>query len=552
MVKAKNKEYWTKRFNDQLKAEGARGAETNRRIQAAYERAAANVEKELAAWYARFAEENGVSMVEARKLLSGKDLKAFRMDVEEYIEKGRKTAGLEGPEKDALIRELKQASAKVHVSRLEAMQLRMRVQAEQAAGVANAELRDMAAAVYEDSYYRTAYEVQVGSGVGFEFAQLDNAKVQKIISAPWAADEKNFSDRIWSNKAKLVNELQNTFTLGIIQGKSLDKMTKDLAARMDVSKSNAARLVATENAFFSSAGQRDSFKALGVESYEVVATLDSLTSVVCQGLDGKVIPMKDFKPGVTAPPFHPNCRCTTVPYFDDEFTENEKRAARDGNDSGYVKVPSTMKYPEWKDQFVGVAPVNSPSGGLGIGPEGPPERFAPQDWVRDDVPFSVKKALEGTNPNLIKDPAHYSINCQRCVYAYELRRRGYHVIARGASDLQNDDFRKHEMWRGAFKNQVWDNCPFGKDSVLKRMNEFGDGSRAVVYVQWNKKTLNPGETHVFIAEQIKGVTHFFDPQYGRKNVEYYFTLAEERGIMVSRIDNLEPSSYIKYCCEKGD
>ena len=54
--------------------------------------------------------------------------------------------------------------------------------------------------------------------------------------------------------------------------------------------------------------------------------------------------------GVNAPPFYPNCRCTTVPYFDDEFSLNLKRAARD-KDGNTVYVDD-MSYKEWKEKFV--------------------------------------------------------------------------------------------------------------------------------------------------------------------------------------------------------
>lgn len=349
----KSKDYWAKRFNDQLAAEARKGEEYNKRVQLAYAKAQANIQKELDAWYARFADANGISMFEARKLLTAGELKAFKMDVEEYIAKGRSIGVLpDGALKEQWIRELEQASTRVHVSRLEAMQIRMAQQAHLVAGTTDAELNKMAADIYTDSYYHTAFEVQKGVGVGYEFAQLPQTKIDRVLATPWAADGKTFSDRVWANQTQLVNELNNTLTLGIIQGKSLHSMSKALAERMGVSQSKAARLVATESAYFASAGQRDSFKKLGVEAYEVVATLDSHTSVVCQGLDGKVIPLKDFAPGSTAPPFHPNCRCTTVPHFDDEFTEDEMRAARDDQDEGYELVPSTMKYPEWKERFV--------------------------------------------------------------------------------------------------------------------------------------------------------------------------------------------------------
>ena len=129
--------------------------------------------------------------------------------------------------------------------------------------------------------------------------------------------------------------------------KAIDAITK----KMNASKHNAGRLVMTEEAYFSSAAQKECFNELGVEEYEIVATLDSHTSDICQSLDGQVFPMKDFEPGVTAPPFHVYCRSTTVPHFDEDFGQAGERAAR-GEDGKTYYVPADMTYEEWRKGFV--------------------------------------------------------------------------------------------------------------------------------------------------------------------------------------------------------
>lgn len=107
----------------------------------------------------------------------------------------------------------------------------------------------------------------------------------------------------------------------------------------------------TEEAFFSSAAQKDCFTELDVEKYEIVATLDSHTSDICQDMDGKVFPMSQWEVGVTAPPFHVWCRTTTAPAFEDEFDSIGERAAR-GEDGKTYYVPADMTYKEWEKAFV--------------------------------------------------------------------------------------------------------------------------------------------------------------------------------------------------------
>lgn len=117
---------------------------------------------------------------------------------------------------------------------------------------------------------------------------------------------------------------------------------------MDTSLSSAGRLIATESAFFAAKGECDNMKELGVEKYQFVATLDSRTSDICRSMDMKVIPMKDFQPGVTAPPLHCWCRSCTVPYMED--IPKGFRAARD--EKGYTTHVPDMTYKDWKKVFV--------------------------------------------------------------------------------------------------------------------------------------------------------------------------------------------------------
>ena len=72
------------------------------------------------------------------------------------------------------------------------------------------------------------------------------------------------------------------------------KAISQIASKMNVSKANAGRLVMTESAYFSSTAQKECFKKLDVERYEIVATLDGHTSDICQEMDGKVFKMSEL------------------------------------------------------------------------------------------------------------------------------------------------------------------------------------------------------------------------------------------------------------------
>ena len=342
-----NGEYWQKRFELLEQAAHQQGVQCYADIEKQYRQAQKQLEGQIAAWYQRFASNNGVTLAEAKRMLNAKELAELKWDVNQYIQYGQENA-ING----TWVKQLENASARFHISRLEALKLQTQQSIEVMFGNQLDSIDSTMRNVYKSGYYHTAYEIQKGVGVGWDFSALDDKQISKVINKPWAVDGKNFSERIWGNRQKLVNELNNTLTQNIILGKDPQKAIDEIARKMNTSKTNAGRLVMTEEAFFSSAAQKDCFTELDVEQFEIVATLDSHTSDICRGMDGKHFKMSEWKVGETAPPFHVHCRSTTVPYFDDEFNEVGERAARDEKTGKTYFVPGNMTYKEWDKAFV--------------------------------------------------------------------------------------------------------------------------------------------------------------------------------------------------------
>lgn len=340
-----NAEYWKQRFTQLEAAQNRKGATAYLEMEKQYKAAQNELEAQIARWYQRFADSNGISLAQAKQWLKGQDLAEFKWDVKEYIKYGKENA-ING----AWMQELENASSKFHISRLEALQIQTQNSLETMFAQQIGTMKKALSDVYASGYYHTAYTVQQGFGLGWDIAGLDQAQIEKVLSKPWAVDGYNFSTRIWNSKTKLIGEVHNELSKNLLTGADPQKAIDSLAKKMGTSKSNAGRLVMTEQAYFSSAAQKDCFNDLDVEEYEIVATLDSHTSDICRSLDGKVFKMSDYKPGVTAPPFHVYCRSTTAPHFKDNFDAGE-RAAR-GADGKTYYVPDDVIYSEWKKAFV--------------------------------------------------------------------------------------------------------------------------------------------------------------------------------------------------------
>lgn len=352
----KSSAYWQRRFEELEAALLQKGERYNAdEVERQFHLTMAEIEKEIARWYQRLGDNNEISAADARKLLSRDELKEFHWTVEEYIKRGR-----ESNYTDKWKKQLENASAKVHITRFEAMKLQLQQQLEVLYGNQVDGLDKLMKDIYTEGFRRSAFTIDTGMGVHYDLSAVNPQRIDTIVKNPWVADGKNFSDRLWRDKEKLAFNLQQEMQNAVARGDKFDRAVKNIAQRMNVAKSSAARLVMTESAFISGKAQRDCFAELGVEEYEFVATLDRKTSETCRAHDGKVYKVKDYKPGTNAPPMHCWCRSCIVPYFGDDEGISGERAARDPDTGKRVMVPADMTYPEWEKKFAEQVRVTVP------------------------------------------------------------------------------------------------------------------------------------------------------------------------------------------------
>lgn len=295
----KNSEYWRGRFSLLERSTYKTAQAALREMEALYRQALYRTRKELDSWCTRFADDNGVSLTEARRLLGAKELEEFRWDVAQYIETAQK-AGLD----ETWQRQLRNASAKVHISRLEAVETQIRQQIEELYAGQKARLTEAVRRAADDAYTGTLQEAAKGLDVNFKTVSLDKTQLDALTSKAWTTDDRTFRDRCWTNKNALVQAVHKGLTQGLLRGDSPAQLTDAIAKQFDVDRYKAGRLVYTETAYYSALAEKQGFKDLGVEKVEIIGTLDGSTCSICGQLDGKEIPLAQYEPGVTVPPFH--------------------------------------------------------------------------------------------------------------------------------------------------------------------------------------------------------------------------------------------------------
>lgn len=192
---------------------------------------------------------------------------------------------------------------------------------------------------------------------------LNKSAIDELIKRPW--HDANFSDRIWKNKAQLINSLKSELTNGIIQGKSIYEVANTIDGRLDVGRGQTQRLVRTEYMHALNQGQIESYRAKGYTKLKWVATMDDKTSKICRKLNRKEYDI-DHLPDI---PAHPNCRCTMVPVIDmaaaekrgDEIRKLKEQISGKTDDNSLDKVYNDDREIESIKKYMDSIDINTAS-----------------------------------------------------------------------------------------------------------------------------------------------------------------------------------------------
>lgn len=185
----------------------------------------------------------------------------------------------------------------------------------------------------------------------------------------------------------------------------------------------------------------------------------------------------------------------------------------------------------------------NPGGGSGGGEDTPETVLGPRiPETLDEAlgergrPMGMARASEGTNPHYSAEYDAYSNNCQRCVLAYEARRRGYDVTA---LPTYHGDLLPYS---GDYLKALSDPKIVGVGKSVKKlvaeMQKYGKGARAIIRV--HKAS---GRGHVFIAENVGGKIWYIDPQLNTRSDK--LSLRKVSSAEVVRIDNQKFTEYAR-------
>lgn len=332
-----NSDYW----NDRKQQFSASLAKDEKRLfsklAAYYEREAAALEKQIAAYYTQYGEGNVLAYRQLLQTLDAAEVQLLMQDCNAFAEKYPEYADFL-PVRESIYK----------LNRLEGLQTSILLQQLEIGAVEQEQLT----AFFLKQAARYANFSAEWLGFGEQFYRIDSDMVKKAVGNSWC-EGKNFSERIWDNRQKLAHTLQTEVVNGIIRGEDYHTLARNLRQKFtNVSRKQAERLVYTEDTYLSCEAAITPFeKDPNFTQYRFACTMDGSECDICRALSGQTFSIKERTPGTNFPPMHPWCRC----FFDivvpdlETMRRNEKKSAEnrsnsdailltDRQDSGIIKT----------------------------------------------------------------------------------------------------------------------------------------------------------------------------------------------------------------------
>ena len=336
--------YWEDRYRAEEKARELADKRVAYQLHGVYQQHANNIQKEIDSFWQRYADREGITKLEAKQRADRLDMVNVEFKAKQLVERANRLRerGQKVTSKDFTKVEndlMRLYNLKMKTSRLEVLQANIKLHQYDLA-LNEFEIIDehlIESIRRENLFSAGVLNMTLGS---FESSKIsaDSIVYANFNNATW-------SSRVWERQNELRNIVKKGVADTVLRGKGTNVLINSLKKEFDVSYGYARRLAVTESARVYSEAQKANYDANGVEWFEVMTELKACQ--ICQPFNRRIFKVSELVPALNAPPFHPNCRCTTVPHFlidlkrvgrDEEFlhadmnnkNQSSKYIAKDG------------------------------------------------------------------------------------------------------------------------------------------------------------------------------------------------------------------------------
>ncbi|MDE9836780.1 minor capsid protein [Staphylococcus pseudintermedius] len=335
-------DYWLERAQQAIQSETLEDAAKVAEIERIVAMMIADIYKNLLAYYAKLATAEGIDWREAKQIADKFDVEAFQMRAKAYVENKDFS--------DKANKELKRYNTAMYVNREQLLKHELGLIVTKG----YAEQENVINKHLHDSVTRT---LKHQSGILGADVHVKPTDVEAIVYSNFG--KLNWSERLWNNQDELRKDVERMASHVMLRGRHPYEFVPEIRKKQQQTVANTKRLLITEAARVQTEAQKLHYlETMGDDAeYEFVAKRDEKTSKICRHYDKKVFKVKDMVLGVNAPPMHPHCRSTTVPYVgnwrDDFFKKRKgkykldeeettqllaKKEMTDAIDSGKIKV----------------------------------------------------------------------------------------------------------------------------------------------------------------------------------------------------------------------
>lgn len=266
-----------------------------------------DVQKEIFAFYAKYAEDNKITIQEAKQRLRRTDLSDYRENARRYREE------VKTPE---LLERLNEQYVSSKATRLDALKMDITYQLGLLQGKVSGSFDSYLKKLAKHSYRKI-------SG-GLSDSTLNEPALKQLVKTPFKGY--NYSQQVWGNVDHLAKDLHKTLTRGFVKGFSPHEMATEIRKRHDVARHRAETLVRTDGSMVINNATLKRYKDVGLKFYRIHVHIDSRTSDICMNISklDKAYKLSEAQPGYNMPPLHPNCRSTIVPDDEDMDRADER------------------------------------------------------------------------------------------------------------------------------------------------------------------------------------------------------------------------------------
>ena len=324
-----SREYWRRREAAQLEKNITEEAAYNAALQKIYSTMIDSIDSDIRSFYSRYATSEGITLAEAKR-------RADKLDIEEYARKAARYVETKDFSEQAN-EEMKLYNMTMKVNRLEL--LKANIGAEMTAGY-----NDIEKMMGDALTKRTLEEIERQAGI-LGITINNNAELaNSIVNASF--HNATWSDRVWASQEELHAKVAQNLTKRLIQGVNSRTLASNLIPLIqdDVKNKRAAaeRLMRTELARVQIDAQKRSYIEGDYEEYEIIC--DFQACHICKPYDGKHYPVDKMEIGENAPPFHPNCRCSTAVYVGGEIRQTGGKHYTPYNENDERDIKAAREY----------------------------------------------------------------------------------------------------------------------------------------------------------------------------------------------------------------